>query len=242
MADQWLSPVCSKAVLERFILHSKSRSRSPEKEIAQLLNTAEVMPYISVLWDPTRESFVCWEGHDLHIENAVSTRKDGFICDFCGRIVAVAHPGFAHCKTCDQDICRECLSEIQRNPRFHRPCWRCSACGRFELTGLQHCCSAVAKPVHSPKQETHSKEGMKDPSTTRIVISGLNAEGVAQLCAFLENQQLPIPERIAPSIVNQDGVVAYFADPLQADEFFECVAALKAKGHPQATAVTLRWR
>jgi hypothetical protein len=99
----------------------------------------------------------------------------------------------------------------------------------------------VPKPVESSKV-AHPKEPGKDASMTRILISGLSADGVAQLCTLLESQRLPAPEKVASSLVAPDDTVAYFADPLLADEFFECVNGLKARGHPQAISVTLRWR
>lgn len=119
-------------------------------------NTAYLLQCGSPLYDPVRESWRCWGGHELRVkERAQYGTADGISCDFCGftdwreevqgeeeslkpkrrgrkRIHRKeTHEGtqcFYHCDLCLMDLCTHCANELRDDRRYHVPCMQCRRC------------------------------------------------------------------------------------------------------------------
>ncbi|EAN97085.1 hypothetical protein C3747_63g146 [Trypanosoma cruzi] len=133
------------------VLHEVSH---PEENMAE--NTAYLLQCGSPLYDPVKEIWRCWNGHELRIkERSQYGAVDGVSCDFCGftdwlevlegtgvgmkgkrrgkkaikRREKEAEPRyFYHCDVCDMDLCTHCAKDLRVDSRYHVPCMQCRRC------------------------------------------------------------------------------------------------------------------
>nr|CCC89978.1 unnamed protein product [Trypanosoma congolense IL3000] len=137
-------------------------------------NTIETVAYLmqngSPVYDPVKQLWCCWEGHEMHPRKLEEyALAEGVTCDFCGEshwrqsdvdcqsnsltnmrtITGGNREGealFYHCESCGMDLCFFCARDVYEDERYHVPCVQCKRCGVFLKTseGLLHRCDRRA--------------------------------------------------------------------------------------------------
>ncbi|RNF18952.1 uncharacterized protein Tco025E_04343 [Trypanosoma conorhini] len=129
----------------------------PEENIAE--NTVYLLQCGSPLYDPVKERWRCWNGHELRVkERSQYGDVEGVSCDFCGltdwldelqeaeaptkgrrrsrktpkQKKSAKEPRYLyHCDVCEMDLCPQCAKELRADARYHVPCMQCRRCLGF---------------------------------------------------------------------------------------------------------------
>ncbi|RNF08588.1 hypothetical protein TraAM80_02697 [Trypanosoma rangeli] len=136
---------------------ASSEANYPEENIVE--NTAYLLQCGSPLYDPVKERWRCWNGHELSVkERSDYGDVEGVSCDFCGLTdwldelqetdaptkgkrrsrkppkqnkIAKEPRYLYHCDVCDMDLCTHCAKELRVDARYHVPCMQCRRCLLF---------------------------------------------------------------------------------------------------------------
>ncbi|KEG14267.1 hypothetical protein DQ04_00551190 [Trypanosoma grayi] len=184
-------------------------------------NTAYLLQCGSALYDPVKEGWRCWNGHELRIkERAQYGPVDGVSCDFCGytdwleelrevkevpktkgrggkrpraKTVKKETLYFYHCDVCGMDLCTHCAKELRDDSRYHVPCMQCRRCLVFmrDDEAVLHRC--YMKHEHgTPTLVTPSSSASGGAS------SSSHAESVAPLALATQTKPSPPVLDVAP--------------------------------------------